>query len=230
MPSNPRWRPRTSRARGISSRSLARWPASVNGRSPTSPERRGRVPAAGAARDRARIRGLPIELDLHLEPRAGPSQPAPVRRRPGAPGVRYLVGRWHIQHRRHRGGHEPHRGGPRRRGPDRALDVDDGYTGTSLNRLDPASRTWCQTWVDDQGDVVEFVDGPLRRRRDAVRRPSRRRGSAADILPPGPGRDPQLSEQSEDGGATWSVEYDLRYRRVGEPRATTPPETTSARG
>ena len=27
----------------------------------------------------------------------------------------------------------------------------------------------------------------------------------------------QLSEQSEDGGATWSVEYDLRYRRLPEP-------------
>ena len=57
-------------------------------------------------------------------------------------------------------GHEPHRGGPRRCGPDRALDVRlNGYEGTSLNRLDPVTGTWSQTWVDDQGDVVEFVDG-----------------------------------------------------------------------
>jgi tetratricopeptide (TPR) repeat protein len=95
-----------------------------------------------------------------------------------------------------------------------------GYTGTSLNRLDPASRTWRQTWVDDQGDVVEFVDG--RYDDGAMRFVAHRDGvdRRLTFFHQGPDALRQLSEQSEDGGATWSVEYDLRYRRLGEPRAT----------
>ncbi len=92
-----------------------------------------------------------------------------------------------------------------------------GYAGTSLNRLDPGTRTWRQTWVDDQGDVVEFVDG--RYEDGAMRFVAHRDGVERRLtfFHQGPDALRQLSEQSEDGGATWSVEYDLRYRRLPEP-------------
>jgi tetratricopeptide (TPR) repeat protein len=90
-----------------------------------------------------------------------------------------------------------------------------GYAGTSLNRLDPATGTWRQTWVDDQGDVVEFVDG--RYADGAMRFVAHRDGVERRLTFFHLGSDAlrQLSEQSEDGGVTWSIEYDLRYRRLG---------------
>ena len=95
-----------------------------------------------------------------------------------------------------------------------------GYTGTSLNRLDRATGTWRQTWVDDQGDVVEFVDGVAGDGRlvFAARGAdgTRRRLTFEDR---GPDAFRQLSERSTDEGATWETEYDFRYRRVA-PSAT----------
>ena len=37
-----------------------------------------------------------------------------------------------------------------------------GYRGTSLNRYDRRTDTWRQTWIDDQGDIVEFENGTAR--------------------------------------------------------------------
>jgi hypothetical protein len=90
-----------------------------------------------------------------------------------------------------------------------------GYTGTSLNRYDRGAGTWRQTWVDDTGAIVEFVDGVAAdgrlvfHARDADG--TRRRLTFEDG-----GRDAfrQLSEGSTDDGATWTVEYDFRYRRL----------------
>lgn len=88
-----------------------------------------------------------------------------------------------------------------------------GYEGTSLNRLDPVAGTWCQTWVDDQGDVTEFVDGHLDG--DAMRFVAHGDGveRRLSFFPEGLDALRQLSEMSTDGGVTWAVEYDLRYRR-----------------
>jgi hypothetical protein len=90
-----------------------------------------------------------------------------------------------------------------------------GYRGTSLNRWDRGSQTWRQTWVDDQGEVVEFVDGTAGDGRVVFQALAadggRRRLTFEDR---GPDAFRQLSEQSADDGATWTVEYDFRYRRV----------------
>jgi hypothetical protein len=93
-----------------------------------------------------------------------------------------------------------------------------GYTGTSLNRLDRHTGTWRQTWVDDQGDVVEFVDGVATDGQVTfgarVADGSRRRLTFFDH---GPDAFRQLSEASSDDGITWTVEYDFRYRRLPPP-------------
>ena len=84
----------------------------------------------------------------------------------------------------------------------------------SLNRYDTATDRWRQTWVDDQGDVVEFVDGHLEDGRltfvaeDADG--GRRRLTFTDE---GPDALRQHSERSADGTA-WSTEYDFHYRRL----------------
>ena len=79
------------------------------------------------------------------------------------------------------------------------------------------SDTWRQTWVDDQGDVVEFVDGRAADGRLVFGATDsdggRRRLTFEDG---GPDAFRQLSERSDDGGATWTVEYDFRYTRVAE--------------
>jgi hypothetical protein len=91
-----------------------------------------------------------------------------------------------------------------------------GYHGISLNRYDHRSDTWRQTWVDDQGEIVEFVDGVAADGRvvfmavDADG--TRRRLTFEDR---GPDAFRQLSERSDDG-RTWSVEYDFRYRRLAD--------------
>ena len=94
-----------------------------------------------------------------------------------------------------------------------------GYAGTSLNRLDPGTRTWRQTWVDDQGDVVEFVDG--RYEDGAMRFVAHRDGVERRLtfFHQGPDALRQLSEQSEDGGATWSVQLRPALSPPAEPGA-----------
>ena len=90
-----------------------------------------------------------------------------------------------------------------------------GYTGTSLNRYDRRTGTWRQTWVDDQGGIVEFEDGVAADGRLVFGARdvdgTRRRLTFEDR---GPDAFRQLSEASSDDGATWTVEYDFRYRRV----------------
>ena len=97
-----------------------------------------------------------------------------------------------------------------------------GYRGMSLNRFDRHAGTWRQTWVDDQGDVVEFEDGAVRDGR-MVFVAQDRAGTIRRLSfePGGPDAFRQVSEQSTDGGATWSLEYDFRYRRLpeGQPDA-----------
>jgi tetratricopeptide (TPR) repeat protein len=93
-----------------------------------------------------------------------------------------------------------------------------GFRGTSLNRYDRRTGTWRQTWVDDQGDITEFEDGTVRDGRltfgalDADG--GRHRLTFEDR---GPDAFRQLAERSDDGGRTWTVEYDFRYRRLDEP-------------
>jgi len=90
-----------------------------------------------------------------------------------------------------------------------------GYRGTSLNRYDRRTDTWRQTWVDDQGDIVEFENGTARDGRVVFGATDPEGGQRRLTFEDGgPDAFRQLSETSADNGRTWTVEYDFRYRRV----------------
>jgi tetratricopeptide (TPR) repeat protein len=94
-----------------------------------------------------------------------------------------------------------------------------GGTGKSLNFYDKIKGRWQQTWIDNQGDAIEFVDGEYKdgvlrfraEKKQADGTTLRRRLSFFNL---GPDKVRQFSEQSTDGGKTWTTEYDLTYNRI----------------
>lgn len=93
-----------------------------------------------------------------------------------------------------------------------------GYAGRSYNAYDAHRKRWEQFWVDNVGGLHHYV-GQLREGNMYYE---------AEFVPPGAtapararmtffnqGKDEvrQLGEQSTDGGKTWTVTYDLTYRR-----------------
>jgi tetratricopeptide (TPR) repeat protein len=94
-----------------------------------------------------------------------------------------------------------------------------GGSGKSFNVYNQAKGKWQQTWIDNHGEVIEFTDGELHdnvlRFRAETRgpdgKPLLRRLSFFNL---GPDRVRQFSEQSSDGGKSWTTEYDLTYTRI----------------
>ncbi len=94
-----------------------------------------------------------------------------------------------------------------------------GYAGKSYNVYDPARNRWEQFWVDTQGGTIHFYGGfsagVMDFRTDAIPQADgttlQRRLRFYKL---GADRVRQLSEQSSDGGRTWTVEYDFSYRRA----------------
>ena len=92
-----------------------------------------------------------------------------------------------------------------------------GGSGNSYNAYDRQSGRWHQTWVDNGGVVLRldgaFADGRM------VLSGETRDTSGAPILnritwqETAPGAVRQLWETSKDGGRTWSVAFDGRYRK-----------------
>jgi hypothetical protein len=87
--------------------------------------------------------------------------------------------------------------------------------GESFNYYNPTNKRWHQTWVDDQGEIAEF-DGEFRD--GAMRLEGYRQGPGGSrvparltLTPLSGGRVRQLGENSNDGGKTWTVLYDLMY-------------------
>jgi hypothetical protein len=92
-----------------------------------------------------------------------------------------------------------------------------GSSGTSYNAFNRTSGKWHQTWVDNGGLVLlldgAFADGKM------VLSGETRDTSGAKVLnritwqETAPGAVRQLWETSRDGGGTWSVAFDGRYRK-----------------
>ena len=94
-----------------------------------------------------------------------------------------------------------------------------GGSGNSYNAYDRQSGRWHQTWVDNGGLVLR-LDGTFAGGR-MVLSGETRDSSGAPVLnritwqATAPGAVRQLWETSRDGGGTWSVVFDGRYRRRG---------------
>ncbi len=92
-----------------------------------------------------------------------------------------------------------------------------GYTGKSFNLFHHDSSTWEQIWVDNQGQVTRYEgkakDGNIYYRTERVDPDGKKTPARMTFFPQGPDRVRQLGETSTDGGATWTVEYDLLYKR-----------------
>jgi hypothetical protein len=93
------------------------------------------------------------------------------------------------------------------------------YTGKSFNSYNAGSKQWQQTWVDNTGNTTEFLRGEGSNGRiiyyaDKVTAPGgtifMRRLTFTRI---NNNKVRQLGERSDDEGKTWTVEYDLEYRR-----------------
>ncbi len=94
-----------------------------------------------------------------------------------------------------------------------------GSRGESFNAWDARRGVWHQTWVSDRGGVL-LLDGGRDGDRMVLtgRMPDSTATNGAAIQritwsPAGPGEVRQLWEQSRDGGTTWGVAFDGRYRR-----------------
>jgi tetratricopeptide (TPR) repeat protein len=92
---------------------------------------------------------------------------------------------------------------------------DSGYSGKSYNIFNAELNRWEQFWVDSQGEVIHFFGslaaGVMDFRTGAM--PGKALIRRLRFYNLGADRVRQLSEGSEDGGKTWTVEYDFTYKR-----------------
>ena len=92
-----------------------------------------------------------------------------------------------------------------------------GYAGKSFNPFHRDSSKWEQIWVDNQGQVTRYEgdakDGNMYYRTESVEPDGTKTLSRMTFFPKGPDQVRQLGEKSTDGGATWTIEYDLLYKR-----------------
>jgi hypothetical protein len=96
-----------------------------------------------------------------------------------------------------------------------------GSTGTSLNIFDAAAGRWHQTWVGNDGLLLQLnggmKDGSMELTGSTAGASGARTLHRIRWTPLGgqPARVRQLWESSTDGGRTWSVAFDGTYTRKG---------------
>lgn len=92
-----------------------------------------------------------------------------------------------------------------------------GSHGTSYNAWDRQRRRWHQTWIDDGGLVLRleggFADGRMVLQGETLDSTASAVLNRITWQETGPGAVRQLWEVSSDGGKTWGVAFDGRYRK-----------------
>ena len=90
-----------------------------------------------------------------------------------------------------------------------------GYTGKSFNIYDKGTKKWRQFWVDAVGGLIvfegEYADNKLVLFADALQPDGTHAKRRLTFFNLGPGHVRQFSEQTKDGGKTWTTEYDFNY-------------------
>lgn len=90
------------------------------------------------------------------------------------------------------------------------------YLGLSVSAYSPQRGQWRQTWVDSQGGYLDFVggfaDGKMVLQREGMRngKPVLQRMTWYNITPDSLDWD---WEASEDGGQTWTLNWQIHYTR-----------------
>lgn len=92
-----------------------------------------------------------------------------------------------------------------------------GGGGTSLNAYLPGKKVWHQTWVDDQGNVLD-LEGGMEGSSMVLRGETSAKGAKQleriTWTPLPDGRVRQFWQQSLDGGATWKTAFEGFYSRT----------------
>ena len=90
--------------------------------------------------------------------------------------------------------------------------------GTSVSTFDLRSHRWKQTWVDNEGEYLDFVgrfrDGQMILQREAVRNGKKilQRMVWKNVTP---NQFDWSWEASQDGGKTWQINWPIHYKRRG---------------
>ena len=89
--------------------------------------------------------------------------------------------------------------------------------GRSVSVYDPEAKRWKQTWVDNEGSYLDFIGG-VRDGRMVLQREAERGGRRflqrmvfQDIRPDAL---KWLWQRSADGGASWTTQWEIDYRRA----------------
>ncbi len=94
-----------------------------------------------------------------------------------------------------------------------------GYSGKSFNSYNPATKMWQQTWVDNRGGVTNFLNSTWEKDKMIVTTNNEKQTDGTmkvqriTFTKLDENRVRQLGETSADNGITWTVAYDLEYRR-----------------
>jgi len=90
------------------------------------------------------------------------------------------------------------------------------YAGKSFNLYNSGSGKWMQTWVDDKGAVIEFMDGEYKDNKMVfVTRPDKQNQvTRLTFFNLDKNNVRQLFEITSDAGKTWTTTTDLFYHRV----------------
>lgn len=95
-----------------------------------------------------------------------------------------------------------------------------GTTGQSMNYVDPRTKKWKQTWVDSQGQIMEFTgqmaNGEVQLKGNASLANGRQGKAVMTLKPLADGRVHQHMEISFDQGQSWKTFFDGYYEPVSD--------------
>lgn len=91
------------------------------------------------------------------------------------------------------------------------------FQGTSLSTFTPKLGKWQQTWVDNQGAYLDFVgefkDGQMVLSREVTGKDGKKFQQRMVFKNIKPDSLDWSWERSDDGGATWKVQWPIHYQR-----------------
>jgi hypothetical protein len=98
----------------------------------------------------------------------------------------------------------------------------DGYTGESFSTYDKSRRRWHQNWVTNRGELL-LLDGGIKDASMVLAGPEQPTNGTASTIRgvwkrEANGSVRETAERTTDGGATWTVVFDIEFRRATRPR------------